>query len=92
MINIEQVQQANRKWFGDGNAKFFGDKEYRVLQSHSHKAFLVRATTAWTDMFGGSKILHYRINAIDQNTLRILSLTDDVFDSPDDAKQWLREN
>ena len=92
MISLNQVKHANKRWFAPDAVKFLGDVEYWILHSHSKKAYLIRSTYAWSDMFSQAKRLHYRINAIDQSTLKVLSLVDNIFDNIQDAKQWLREN
>jgi len=90
---IADVKSANPKWFTRDNKRFFNDVSYHVLHSQSKKAYLVRATYAWTDMFNPrNRRLHYRINEIDQTTLEVGSLIDDEFKNIDTVKDWLREN
>lgn len=89
-LTLDQVRRHNRKWFGDGNAKFFGDLEYYVMHSDDGTPYLVRLTTAWSDMFGGKKVRHYRINYIEG--LTIGSLIDDEFKTMEDVEDWLLLN
>ena len=91
MVTMQEVRQANRTWFGDGNEKFFGDVSYDVLCSTSGKPYLVRSTYAWSDMFGRKRKLHWRLNLLDDN-LKIGSLTDDVFSDLSEVEDWLGEN
>lgn len=93
MTTLAQVKSANANWFAPGQKKFFGDVSYRVLHGKTtKKPYLVRSTNAWTDMFGQQKKLHWRVNPIHPDSLKIECLTDDVFDTIDDVKEWLKEN
>ena len=92
VVTLAEVQQANKTWFGDGNAKFFGDVDYRVLHSEkTGKAYLVRSTYAWSDMFGKKRVLHWRLNPLDEH-LEIRPLVDDVFPDLEAVETWLLEN
>lgn len=91
MITMQEVRQANRTWFDDGNKKFFGDVDYSVVHSVSGEPYLLRSTYAWSDMFSRNRKLHYRLNSID-DVLKIGSLVDDVFSDLDDVEHWLEEN
>ena len=65
MVTLADVKRANPIWFVAGNKRFIGDVSYKVLHGKATgRPFLVRATNAWTDMFGQPKKLHYRINPI----------------------------
>jgi len=92
-ITITDVKSAQPAWFSPKNKRFFGDKSYRVLKGGvSGKYYLVRLTQAWSDMFGRKPQNHYRINRLDPKTAKILELTDDIFDTNDAVKRWLRIN
>jgi len=92
-ITLADVKQAQPQWFTRENKRFFNDVSYRVLHGKaSHKPFLVRATYAWTDMFGGPKRLHYRINPLDPDTLHIQPLVDQEFKDLGEVKDWLKDN
>ena len=90
---LRYIKEANPAWFGNGNKQFFGDISYKAYYGKATgKAYLVRATYAWSDMFDGIRKLHYRINPIDNETRDILPLTDDIFPDIFAAKHWLRNN
>lgn len=92
MTTIQEVRKANRKWFTPGNKKFFGDVAYSVRHSSvTGKPVLVRSTYAWSDMFGQSRKLHWRINPLDDD-LQIQPLVDEQFASLDAVTFWLRLN
>lgn len=89
---MAQVRAANGNWFSRGNKKFFGDLNYRVLYGKATgERYLVRATEAWTDMFGGPKRVHYRVNRINDD-LTIGKLLDNEFSSLPSVKEWLKSN
>ncbi len=93
MATLTEVKAAQPAWFRRGNTRFFNDVSYRVLHgTASHKPFLVRATYGWTDMFGGPKWLHYRINPLDPETLKIQTLVDERFGGMEAVKYWLKDN
>ena len=90
---LRQIRAANGQWFSRGNKRFFGDAEYRGYYSKkTGKAYLVRSTYAWSDMFDQPKRLHYRINNINQDTLEIEPLIDQSFSDIFAVKAWLRDN
>jgi hypothetical protein len=92
MTTLTDVKEANPQWFDRGNKRFFGDVSYKVLHGKkSKKPFLVRSTYAWTDMFGGTKRLHWRVNLLKDN-LKIDNLIDKQFLDLDDVKDWLADN
>ena len=92
MATIQEVRQANRIWFGDGNEKFFGDESYQVLHSElTDKPYLVRSTYGWSDMFGRKRTLCWRLNPLDE-TLKIRPLVDIVFVDLQEVEMWLGEN
>lgn len=86
---MQAVREANEMWFSPKNKKFFQDVSYRVLHSSSGQPYLVRSTYAWSDMFGGQKRLHWRINAIDRD-LKIGTLLKKEFATLEDVKEWLQ--
>ncbi len=92
MVTLDDVAKVNSGWFSESNKRFFGDKSYSIEAGTSGKIYLVRSTEAWTDMFDGIRKLHYRINNLDQTTLKIQSLIDDKFKTMNDVKEWLKQN
>ena len=92
MTTLSEIKAAQPEWFSRKNKKFFGDVWYKVSQGKvSKKPYLVRATYAWTDMFGQDRKLHYRVNRIDEN-LEIGELVDEVFSHEYLVKLWLQSN
>lgn len=90
---LRQIREANPQWFTRSNKQFFNDVFYRgYYGKHTGKAYLIRSTYAWTDMFDQPKRLHYRINNINQDTLKIEELIDQEFTDIFAVKAWLREN
>ena len=90
MVTLNRVRRANRQWFAPGNAGFFNDKEYRILHDKEGKPYLVRSTTAWTDMFGQKPRLHCRINSLNAD-LSIGPLLDGEHTNWDAAQDWLND-
>lgn len=89
---LTDIRQAQPGWFSRSNKRLFGDVSYKVLHGKvSKKPFLVRATYAWTDMFGSPKRLHYRVNTINDDR-HIGNLVDKTFSDMDDVKDWLANN
>jgi hypothetical protein len=87
-MTMADVRAAQPEWFSRKNKRFFGDVSYRILHAHG-KAFLVRSTYAWTDMLGGSRRLHWRVNELDSNMV-IRKLLDKSFADLDDVKSYLK--
>ncbi len=95
MATIQEVRQANQRWFDNGNKKFFQDRSYDVLHSQSGKPYLLRSTYGWSDMFGRPKVLRYKVNPIDPETLIIKTfesgaMGDDLFDDREEAKKFIK--
>ena len=88
-VSIAQVRDANAVWFSRENRRFFGDISYKVLHDKTKKAYLVRRTYGFSDMFGNPKVAHYRVNPLGQN-LEILTLLDEFFESLTEVKQALK--
>lgn len=91
-LSLAAVIQAQPKWFAAENKRFFNDQTYDVARSASGKPFLVRSTYGWTDMLGGPKRLHFRLNPLDPETLEIQNLVDQIFADRDEVDQYLRDN
>jgi len=90
---LRDIKAANDGWFSRGNKRFFNDISYKAYYGKkTGKAYLVRSTYAWTDMFGKPTRLHYRINNINQESLEIQSLLDQEFNDIFEVKAWLRGN
>ena len=89
---LRSIKENNIQWFERGNKKFFGDIAYKAYYGKtSGNRFLVRSTYAWSDMFGGKKTLHYRINTINDD-FTIGNLLDAVFSDMTVVKEWLKYN
>ena len=92
-VTITDVIKAQRGWFSSENKAFFGDKVYDVGKgSTSGKHYLIRLTQAWTDMFDGKPKDHFRVNHLNQQTLTIGKLIDDIFPTQTELDTWLRAN
>jgi len=90
---LRQIKVAQPEWFSRGNKRFFGDVSYRAYYGKATgKAYLVRSTYAWTDMFDQPRRLHWRINEVNQETLEIEPLLDESFDDIFTIKAWLRNH
>ena len=89
-ITLNDVRAAQPKWFSGGNVTFFGDKSYHLMYGNDDKPYLVRFTSAWTDMFGCKKRFHYRINEIGPDLI-IGDLFDDEFADMSEVEEWLAE-
>ena len=88
---LRDIKNAQPDWFSRGNKRFFGDVSYRAFYGKATgTAYLVRSTYAWSDMFGQPKKLYWRINQVDQDTLKIGDLLDCTFDNIFQVKAWLR--
>lgn len=90
---LQQIKDAQPKWFSPENKRFFNDVAYKGLYGKkSHRPFLVRSTYAWTDMLSQPKRLHWRINTVNPDTLDIEGLLDEEFRTLEDVRKWLNEN
>lgn len=90
---LRQIKEAQPEWFSRGNKRFFGDVSYKgYYGKKTGKAYMVRSTYAWTDMFGEPRRLHWRINNLNQDTLKMEPLIDIEFPSLQAVKEWLKEN
>jgi len=74
-LRISELRQAHKKWFARGNQAFFADLGYRILHDKQGTPYLVRHTEAFTDMFTGVRVPHWRINPIGPN-LEIKNMVD----------------
>lgn len=83
------VRAANQQWFAQGNQAFFNDLEYGTLRSGTGSLYLWRKTAGFSDMFDGVKKVHYRINDLDQETLKIGKLIGQIFRSMDEVRDYL---
>lgn len=86
---LAEVKKANRQWFAPENQEFFNDLEYGTLWSGTGALYLWRRTTGFSDMFDGIKKVYYRINALDQETLKIGKLEREIFKSMDEVRDYL---
>ncbi|MCJ7828733.1 MAG: hypothetical protein MUP81_03210 [Dehalococcoidia bacterium] len=92
-LTKSKVYEANPGWFSSANAHFFGDVRYEWANGGmSGDLYLLRETSMWSDMFGKKKKYFWRINCLDQLTGKILSLTDDIFNTEEEAQEWLKQN
>lgn len=91
-VLLRTIKYHNKEWFSKDNKKFFGDINYYGMYSEkTGERYLVRSTYAWTDMFGGERKLHYRINKIEEN-FKIGDLINDTFESMNQVLEWLKNN
>ncbi len=89
MATLSQVKAAQPEWFSRKNKRFFGDVNYRILHSRPEgKPYLVRATYQWSDMFGQTRTLRYRVNPL-RDDLTIAPLVEQAFSDLDAVKEWL---
>ena len=92
-MTLTQLRQNQPEWFSRKNKRFFGDVSYRLLHGKATgEPYLVRATYAWSDMFGRERRLHYRVNRITGETIeerRVGPLVDTVFTDLSEVKRWL---
>lgn len=90
MATLRQVKEAQPDWFSRKNKKFFNDIDYRVLHGKtSGEPYLVRATYAWSDMFGQKPRRHYRVNML-HDDLTIGPLFDTEYSDLWAVKRWLK--
>jgi len=88
LIPLTELKHANPQWF-EGK-RFFGDVLYlSKAGKKTGRTYLVRLTSAWSDMFGCQRVFKYRINEVDQKTHHIGELLPDEFDSILQVKIWL---
>ncbi len=89
-FDMRRLREVQPDWFCCKNRRFFGDVSYRTLRGKlTGNIFLVRSTYAWTDMFGGPRRLHYRINTVGDDYV-IGNLIDKTFRDIDDVKEYLK--
>jgi hypothetical protein len=87
---LTEIRSAQPSWFSAENKRFFGDVRYHAYRSKStHEPYLVRETYGWSDMFGQTPRLTFRINAVDPETFQIRSMLDDVFSSLTQAREFV---
>jgi hypothetical protein len=92
MITLQDVKDAQPKWFSPENKRFFGDVNYFVRQGQiSKKPFFIQSTYMWSDMFGGKKTLVYRVHTL-KDDLKMDALVDDIFKTKQELETWLEEN
>ena len=90
---LQQIKEANETWFSPENKKFFKDIEYKGRYGKkTHLPYLIRSTYGWTDMFGKQPRLHYHINPVNPDTVKIEDLIHAEFKDYDEVKEWLEEN
>jgi len=92
-ITMSDVRAANKNHFARGQARFFGDVSYKILHGkQTKKAYMLRCTDMWSDMFGGAKKYVWVINHINQQTLEIGDRVDQIFPTEQAARDWLNQN
>jgi hypothetical protein len=90
---LNQIKNANEGWFSLKNKRFFKDINYYGRYGKAtHKPYLVRSTVGLPYTFGKKPQLHYLINIINQDSLKIEDLIDEVFNTIEDVKEWLEVN
>jgi len=89
MATLSDVRAAQPEWFSRKNKRFFNDINYRVLHGKtSHKPFLVRSTYQWSDMFGQTPRVSWRVNELNED-LSIGKLWDKQYRSLEEVKDVL---
>ena len=88
-LRIAEVRNANPTWFSAADREFFGDFDYRILHTKMGKPFLVRRTAMWSDMFGLTGKVVWKLNQINQD-LTLGFFVDEEFKTLDEVKQWLK--
>tara|TARA_R100000329_G_scaffold143193_1_gene127079 strand:- start:1159 stop:1431 length:273 start_codon:yes stop_codon:yes gene_type:complete len=64
-MNMKQLREKNKKWFSPENKRFFGDINYKVLQSKKSKnSYLIQHTYKWSDMFDNEKKAVYVVKPV----------------------------
>jgi len=64
-MNMKQLREKHKSYFSPENKKFFGDINYRVLQSEKSKtSYLIQHTYQWSDMFGHDKKAVYVVKPV----------------------------
>jgi len=92
MITLQDVIEAQPKWFSAENKRFFGDVSYFVRQGKfSKKPFFCQSTYMWSDMFGGKKTLVYRVHHL-KDDLTMGELVEEIFKTKQALETWLEEN
>ncbi len=89
MVKMAELRAANEIWFGKGNRKFFGDRQYKVI-NYGGTAYLAQETTRWSDMFDRKPRYRWLLHPIEAD-LKIGHLIDREFDTFEDAKDWVKE-
>jgi hypothetical protein len=90
-LRIAELRAAHQEYFSRENIRFFDDLEYKILHNKQQEPYLVRLTYGWSDMFGGERIAHWKINPIGQN-LELLPFDDRIFRTLADVKKALAES
>ena len=92
---LDRVKEANNKpnnrvdWFSEENMSFFNDYDYFVVKDEFGWWYLLRYTSAWTDMFDGVRKYHFKLNDLDQQDLKIGRLIDNEFKTIEEVKEYL---
>jgi uncharacterized protein YqgV (UPF0045/DUF77 family) len=90
---LSKIRAAQPTWFSLENKRFFNDVKYYAYKGKiTHKPYLVRSTFMWSDMLGEPKTLCFRVDTVNPDTLMIEGLTDDVFKTLQEAKEWVFEH
>jgi hypothetical protein len=88
VVELNDVIRKNPRWFDGREMKIAGDVNY-WLRRKRDRLYLLRSTYAFTDMLGGRKRLHYRLNRIDPDTLKVGSLVGPEFANTQEVGAWL---
>ena len=89
-LTLADVQAKHSRYFSRETQILFGDIKYWVLHDKDHNPYLVRYTTAWTDMFDDIKKPHYKVNPLTPSG-DIGQLFEEEFLTLQDVKTWLRK-
>jgi hypothetical protein len=89
---LSKIKAQQPGWFGAETRRFFNDIKYYAYRSKiTNKPYLVRSTYVFSDMFGNPRTISFRVNPINPDDFDIMPMTDDVFETLQEAKTWVFE-
>jgi hypothetical protein len=89
MVTMSELRAAHGDWFTRANKRFFGDRQYKII-NYRGKAWLAQEASGWSDMGGGSKSYHWRLRPIAPD-LTMGQVVDKKFIDFEDCKEWVKE-
>jgi len=91
-MTLSELKTKNNTWFSKENKRFFGDRRYYVY-TYRQKSYLIRLSSGWSDMFGGSKQELYFINPLDGYKIESLISDKELalsFKTLQEAKEYIK--